>query len=169
MLKENLKDLTSVSHTNRDMLHLQRKHQERHWQPVKQTSYKSECSTISLHTNMRQSWARAKTVLILTCVTFVESQNKLTLEVLLGPLVLRFSPLLEFFLKSSQELSGESLDTSEDDVSWKTQGRAVLFKSSSDLWTESRVSSNAGVRAQTFLKAAAEADKKHDAHQSFLC
>lgn len=45
----------------------------------------------------------------------------LTLEVLLDPLVLRLSPLLEFLLKINQELRGDTLDRSEDSGSWRTQ------------------------------------------------
>lgn len=49
----------------------------------------------------------------------------LTLEVLLEPLVLRFSPLLEFLLKMSQELRGDTWDRSEDGASYRTTKQSV--------------------------------------------
>lgn len=58
---------------------------------------------------------------IVSCDLQVQVEICLTLEVLLDPLVLRLSPLLEFLLKINQELRGDTLDRSEDSGSWGTQ------------------------------------------------
>ena len=49
--------------------------------------------------------------------------NLLTFDALLGGLVFLFSPLLEFRLKTSQELRGLTMSRSEDTVSWKARGK----------------------------------------------
>lgn len=46
----------------------------------------------------------------------------LTFEVFFEPLVLRLSPLLEFLLKMSQELSGDTWERSEDGASCRAKG-----------------------------------------------
>lgn len=60
----------------------------------------------------------------------------LTLEVLLEPFVLRFSPLLEFLLNMSQELRGDTWDRSEDGASCRTTNSHFMSRTVSSIMPE---------------------------------